>query len=323
MRALLIFNPQATSTSRLRRDVLVRALASEIELKVVETRYRGHAAALASDAAREGLDLVVTLGGDGTVNETVNGLMNSPVAGSPGFSRMVAHDDIADKLPALASIPGGNGNVFIRSLGLPADPIDATGHILAGLSSGRTRSIGLGLAGDRYFTFSAGLGLDAEVVRAIEGLRASGRKASDALYVWLTFRQYYSVTDRKQPALTLERPGHPPVNDVFLGVVSNTSPWTYVGNHPVNPSPLASFDTGLDVFALRRLRTVSTLRVVGQMFSDGRKLTHGRYVLNLHDEPELTLRSSRPIAMQVDGEYMGEHECVAFRSVPRALRVVV
>ncbi|HLX50692.1 MAG TPA: diacylglycerol kinase family protein [Streptosporangiaceae bacterium] len=327
MRALLIFNPQATSTSRLRLDVLVRALASEIELEVVETRYRGHAATLASDAAREGLDLVVTLGGDGTVNETVNGLMNSPVAGSPGLSRglagVTAHGDTADKLPALASIPGGNGNVFIRSLGLPADPIDATGHILAGLSSGRTRSIGLGLAGGRYFTFSAGLGIDAEVVRAIEGLRASGRKASDALYVWLTIRQYYSITDRKCPALTLERPGRPPVSDVFLGVVSNTSPWTYVGNHPVNPSPLASFDTGLDVFALRRLRTVSTMRVLGQMFSDGRKLTKGRYVLNLHDESELTLRSSRPIAMQVDGEYMGERECVAFRSVPRALRVVV
>jgi diacylglycerol kinase family enzyme len=96
-----------------------------------------------------------------------------------------------------------------------------------------------------------------------------------------------------------------------------------VGNHPVNPSPLASFDTGLDAFALRRLRTVSTLRVLGQMFSDGRKSLNGRHVLNLHDEPELTLRSSRPIAMQVDGEYMGEHECVAFRSVPRALRVVV
>jgi diacylglycerol kinase family enzyme len=323
VRALLIFNPQATSTSRLRRDVLVRALASEIELEVVETRYRGHAATLAADAAHEGLDLVVTLGGDGTVNETVNGLLRSPVAGSPGLDGASARGDTAGKLPALASIPGGNGNVFIRSLGLPADPIDATGHILAGLSSGRTRNIGLGLAGDRYFTFSAGLGLDGEVVRAIEGLRASGRKASDALYMWLAFRQYYSITDRKHPALILERRGHPPVSDVFLGVVSNTAPWTYVGNHPVNPSPLASFDSGLDVFALRRLRTVSTLRALGQMIFDGEKPPNGRHVLNLHDEPELTLRSRRPIALQVDGEYMGEHECVAFRSVPRALRVVV
>ena len=320
MRALLIFNPRATSTSRLRRDVLVRALRSEIELEVVETRYRGHAAALASDAAREGLDLVVTLGGDGTVNETVNGLMRSPGLDLP---EAAAHGNTADKLPALASIPGGMGNVFIRSLGLPADPIDATGHILAGLSSGRTRSIGLGLAGDRYFTFNAGLGLDAEVVRAIEGLRASGRKASDTLYVWLTIRQYYSITDRKHPALTIERPGRPPVGGVFLGVVSNTAPRTYVGNHPVNPSPQASFDTGLDVFALRRLRTVSTVKVLSQMFSDREESPNGSYVTNLHDEPELILRSTRPIAFQVDGEYMGEHSCVSFRSVPRALRVVV
>lgn len=323
MRALLIFNPQATSTSRLRLDVLVRALASEIELEVVETRYRGHAAELASDAADKALDLVITLGGDGTVNETVNGLLRSPAAGSPGLRGSAARGDTAGKLPALACIPGGNGNVFIRSLGLPADPIDATGHILAGLSSGRTRTIGLGLAGDRYFTFSAGLGLDGEVIRAIEGLRASGRKASDALYIWVAFRQYYSITDRKNPALTLERAGRPPVTGVFFGVVSNTAPWTYVGNHPVNPSPRASFDTGLDVFALRRLRTVSTVKALAQMFSDGKKPPYGRWVLNLHDEPELVMRSIRPIALQVDGEYMGEYERVPFRSVPCALRVVV
>ena len=310
MRALLIVNPRATSTTSLRQDVIVRALASEIDLEVVETRYRGHADALAAGAVRDGQDLVITLGGDGTVNEAVNGLVR-PANGKRA----------AGELPALAAIPGGNANVFTRALGLPPDPIDATGHILAAISRASTRTIGLGLAGDRYFTCSAGLGLDAEVVRAIEGLRATGRKASDALYMWTTFRQYYALTDRRRPALTLERDGHPPVGHVFLGVVSNTAPWTYVGSRPVNPSPRASFGSGLDVFALRRLRTVSTLNALRQMLSGKNKQPNGRHVLALHDEPEVTVRSDRPIAFQVDGEYMGEHECVAFRAVPDALRV--
>ena len=312
MRALLIVNSRATSTTTLRRDVIVRALASEIDTEVVETRYRGHAGALAAGAAAAGRELVVTLGGDGTVNEAVNGLLRG-ADGRPGG---------ADDRPALAAIPGGNANVFTRSLGLPVDPIDATGHILSAISRKNTRTIGLGLAGDRYFTCSAGLGLDAEVVRGIEGLRATGRKASDLLYMWTTFRQYYSVTDRRHPALTLERDGHPPVGHVFMGVVSNTAPWTYVGNRPVNPSPLASFTAGLDLFALRRLGTVSTLNVLRQMLAVRNSPTNGRHVLSLHDEPELTLRSERPIAFQVDGEYMGERERVVFRSVPGALRVM-
>ncbi|HEY3952074.1 MAG TPA: diacylglycerol kinase family protein [Streptosporangiaceae bacterium] len=315
MRALLIVNPQATSTSQLRRDVIVRALASDIDLEVVQTRYRGHAAALAAGAAGRGLDLVLPLGGDGTVNETVNGLLGTPGPGETGGGR-------AGDLPVLAPIPGGNANVFIRSLGQSMDPIDATGRILEAVAAGQSRCIGLGLAGGRYFTFCAGLGIDAEVVRAIEGLRASGRKASDTLYVWTTIRQYFSVTDRRHPALTLERAGQPPVNNLFLSVVSNTAPWTYLGHRPVNPSPLANFDSGLDVFALRRLRTVSTLNAIRQMLAAKNGPPDGRQVLSLHDERAFTLRSSRPIALQVDGEYMGEHECVAFHAVPRALRVI-
>jgi diacylglycerol kinase family enzyme len=318
VRALLIVNPHATSTTPLRRDVIVSALASEIDLEVVETRYRGHAAKLASGAVTSGHDLVVTLGGDGTVNETVNGMLGGGAGGGGAGGR--GRDP--GELPALATIPGGNANVFTRALGLPADPIDATGHILAAIAGGKARTIGLGLAGDRYFTFSAGLGLDGEVVRAIEGLRATGRKASDALYLWTTLRQYYALTDRHQPALTLERVGQPPIEHVFLGVVSNTAPWTYLGRRPVNPTPLASFECGLDVFALRRLRTVSTLNAIRQMLSSRDIPPGGRHVIALHDEPSLTLRSDRPIALQVDGEYMGEHECVAFRSVPQALRVL-
>jgi diacylglycerol kinase family enzyme len=324
VRALLIVNPHATSTTRLRRDVIVRALSSAVELEVVETRYRGHATSLAAAARAEGFGLVLTLGGDGTVNEAVNGILGPTMADDAGYSGAGGPGGPggdAARLPALAALPAGNANVFTRNVGLSPDPVDATGQILEALAAGRYRTIGLGLAGDRYFTFNAGLGIDAEVVRAVDGHRARGRTATPALYVRMILRQYYRVTDRRHPALTLERDGQPPVGPLFLGIVSNTAPWTYLGSRPVYASPHAAFDCGLDVFALRSLRTVSTLRTIYQMLSPARP-PHGRSVLTLHDQAELTLRSSRPLAFQVDGEYMGEHECVKFLSVPGALRVI-
>jgi diacylglycerol kinase family enzyme len=113
--ALLIVNPHATATTHLRRDVITHALASQMDLEVVETRYRGHAGTLARKATSDGFQLILTLGGDGTVNEAVNGLLCGRPPGTD---------------PAFAPVPGGNANVFTRALGLPADPIDATGRIL-------------------------------------------------------------------------------------------------------------------------------------------------------------------------------------------------
>ena len=307
MRALLIVNPYATSTTAVRREVITRALASELDLKVVQTRYRGHAGHVAEGAARDQYELVLALGGDGTVNEVVNGMLRvrPPGAGAPLF----------------APLPGGSANVFTRSLGLPADLVDATGQLLGALQERRTRSIGLGLAGQRYFCANAGLGLDAEVVRVVEGLRARGRGASAAMYVWAAVRQFCAVTNRRVPALSLERDGSPALRGLFLGIVSNSSPWTYLGQRPVFASPRAGFDTGLDLLAVHRLGTLRTLNLVRQMLSPGDGPS-GRHVVSLHDQPMLTFRAARPMAFQVDGEYVGEQEHVMLRSIPNALRVL-
>ena len=317
MRALLIVNPRATSTTQLRRNVIAHALASQADLEVVETRYRGHAAALAATAVAEGHRMLFTLGGDGTVNEAVNGIVRAHAC-SAGTAT-----GAGGRIPALAALPGGSANVFTRALGLPADPVDATGQIIDALRCGRDRVIGLGRAGDRYFTVNAGLGLDAEVVRAIDGLRGRGRVATPTLYLRTALRQFYGVTDRRRPALTVEYAGQPAAEDVFFGIVSNTSPWTYLGRHPVNPSPTASFDTGLDLFAFRTMGTMAILNALRQMFAEREQPPAGRHVLSLHNEPAFTLSSRRPMALQVDGEYVGEHEAVQFRAVPHALRVIV
>jgi diacylglycerol kinase family enzyme len=314
MQALLVVNPKATTTSERSRDVLVRALRSEVELTVEYTRRRGHAAALARSAAEGGVDAVVTLGGDGTVNEVVNGLMAAEAG--PG-GRTVAP---CFRLPVLAVVPGGSTNVFARALGLPKDWVEGTSVILDGLRDDRHRIIGLGRADDRYFTFTAGLGLDAAVVRRVEQARLRGRVSTPALYVRATIGQFF-VGDRRDPPLTVERPGEPAETDLGTVIVQNTAPWTYVGDRPLNPNPDASFDRGLDLLAVRRLKVSSTTRTVTQMLARDPD-PRGRQVLRMHDQAEFTVVANRPQAFQLDGDYLGERQKVHFLSVPQALRVI-
>jgi len=306
VRALLIINPRATSMTGRDAGLVVRALGSRLELDTRQTKYRGHAGQLAAASAADGYDLVVTFSGDGTVNEVVNGLMQIP--------------EPTDR-PAIAPIPGGSANVFARTLGLPRDAGGAVQRILAAVASGERRKIGLGLAGDRYFTFSAGLGIDAEVIADMERQRARGRRASVAAYLRTVVRRYYR-TDRRRPALILRAPGQPPVNGLFMGVVTNSSPWTYLGSHPVRPAH-ADLSSGLDLFAMRRLRTLTTLAALGHMMhSHEGELPAGRDVVSASALSELAFDAVRPIAFHIDGEYLGETESVAFRFVPDALCVV-
>ncbi|GAA5041077.1 diacylglycerol kinase family enzyme [Thermocatellispora tengchongensis] len=317
MRAMLLVNPKATTTNRRTRDVLIRALGAAVDLSVEETRYRGHAAMLASTARSKGFDLVVVLGGDGTINETVNGLL-TPDTGEGGGSA---------SRPAVAVIPGGSANVFARALGLPNDPVEATGAVLEALRDDRRRVVGLGHASwadeSRYFTFCGGVGWDAEVIRAVEGLRGAGFRATPARYVATAVRQFF-MTDRRHPAITVEAPGMPAASGIYLAIVSNTTPWTYVGSRPVQPTPWASFETGLDLLGLRRLTLPTMMGIMPQIFNPPAEgLPHGRHLVQLHDEPEITITATRPVAFQLDGDYLGEREKVAFRSIPDALQVMV
>src|ERR1700734_2461262 len=283
----------------------VRALGSVLQLDTRQTQYRGHAGKLAAESAADGYDLVVTFSGDGTVNEVVNGLMQVP--------------DRADR-PALAPVPGGGANVFARTLGLPPEAGGAVQRILAAVAARQRRKIGLGLAGDRYFTFSAGLGVDAEVIGDMERQRARGRRASVTAYLRTAVRGYYR-TDRRRPALTLRVPGQPPVNGLFMGVVTNSSPWTYLGSHPVRLAH-ADFSSGLDLFALRRMGTLSTLAALRHMMHTPSELPSVRDVVSAAALTELALEADRPIAFHIDGEYQGKTEGVSFRFVPEALCVV-
>jgi len=321
MRALLVANPAATTTNRKVRDVLVRALSSELKVDVAETEHRGHARDLAAQAAADGVDVVVTLGGDGTVNEAANGLLQQ----GPGPT-----------VPMLAVVPGGSTNVFSRALGRSLDPVEATGEIMDSLRAGRTRLVSLGTAtartgdagtpGDwtepRWFVFAAGMGFDADVISRVEAQRARGRRSTGALYVAAGVNAFVLGRDRRRPPITLELPGEPPVDGLFLALVSNVSPWSYLGTRPIVPSPEARFDTGLDLFAMGRVGVVRMLHHLRQTMSD-RPDARGRGVHRWHDLGELTLASTRAQGWQLDGDHLGTATALRVRSVPEALRVVV
>jgi diacylglycerol kinase family enzyme len=317
---MLILNPRATSMTGTLAGQVVRDLGKCLDLHTAQTRYRGHARELATQATADGCELIVTFGGDGTVNEAVNGLMT--VAGGT-----------ADSRPMIAVIPGGGGNVFARTLGMPVDPQAAVRHIAAAIRTGApprliglSRATSVGVAEQRYYTFAAGLGLDAEVVADVERARASGHHASPRLYMRAALRRFYTATDRSKPALTLHMPGRSPTPGLFMGVVTNSSPWTYVGNFPLLPVPhqeqAGRLNSGLDVFALRKLGTLTTLGTLHQMMHSNSKPPSGPDILTIGELAELTFSSVRPIAFHIDGEYLGETERVCFTFAADALRVV-
>lgn len=305
VRGVLVVNPRATTTSPRVTDVLVSAFAREVDLTVETTAHRGHATALAEQARRDGMDVVITLGGDGVVNEVINGLL----ADGPG-----------PHVPMLAAVPGGSGNVFARALGLAADAVATTGQLLDAIRLGRTRTIGLGLANGRYFASNAGLGIDAEVIASMEQQRRAGHRATPLRYLATTTAALMAGPERNQPILQLTRPGGRP-EAVSFAIVQNTSPWTFFGALAIDPCPAASFETGLDVFALRRMDPTSTATAIGRMVLRRRVGSSARSVL-WHDQAGFSVTASRPVAMQIDGEGVGTVTSVHFHAVPHALRIL-
>lgn len=310
MRSLVVVNHKATTTSPRTLDVMLAALRHDLKMDVAETQHRGHAASLARAAREDGADLVVAVGGDGTVNEVVNGLLDDKgaAAGSP--------------VPGLAIVPGGSTNVFARNLGLPADPVEATGQLLGAVREGRRRPIGLGRLDERWFTFCAGVGFDADVVRAVEEQRARGRRSTVPLYARTALRRYFAQPHRwRGGTITLERGFVQAVPNIAIAVITNSAPWTYLGRRAVNPSPDATFDRGLDVFALTSLGTFRTLRRLAEITLTNRG-AQGANVVSLHDQSELTFRSDEHFPIQVDGDYVGERSVVKLRSVPSAIDII-
>ena len=312
MRAVLIVNPNATSTTAAGRDLLAHALESRVKLTVAHTDHRGHAIEIARDAARDGIDVVIVHGGDGTVNEVVNGLIGDCGQTPP------AHG------PAVGMVPGGSANVFARALGISPDPTEATNQLVDLLGEfrrgGQWRRIGLMDCGERWGVFTAGMGVDGDVVAAVEEQRDKGRKVTASRYIRVAIREVLASA-RKDPALTLHLPGRDPVPGVHFAFVSNSSPWTYANSRPVWTNPTTTFETGLGIFATTSMNVWANLGLVRRMNSKKPKI-EAKHLVRDDDVAWVRVTADTPVACQIDGDYLGQREMMTFTAVPNALAVV-
>ena len=310
MRALLVANTFATTTDDTIQAQVVNELTKHLDLTVVNTSARNDAIDIARTAQQQGFELVIGLGGDGTVNEIANGLLL---------------DGPNPDGPLLAAIPGGNGNVFARNMGLSENPLDATAQILTALDAKHFKSIGVGKIAtnniSRWFLFNAGIGLDAAVLAEMESRRAEGKLVSDASYAALALKELFAKTDRKHASLSLVASNGEVFRDAHFALIVNLAPWAYLGSKPLNPLPLASHDTALDIYAPTSLSMRAILRLVRRAMA-GKSAESEKYAIALIDQSRVHIQAERPMWIQVDGDVVTQSTELTATHVPNALRVL-
>jgi diacylglycerol kinase family enzyme len=303
MRVLLLVNSSASSVTPRSRVVIGKALSADHDVTVSETSRRGHAARLAQGAAADGTDVVIVLGGDGTLNEAANGLAGTGTA--------------------LAPLPGGSTNVFARTIGLPNDPIEATGVLLDALARRSIRRVGLGSVNGRYFLFHTGVGFDAAVVEQVERRAGLKRYAGHPLFVYAGFDTWIRHYDRSRPRFAVHHTDGTVVDDGYLTIVLNTNPYTYLGDRPLSLAPEATLDRGLASITLRTMAFARTMRIIGSALGSGRGLRRSRWVDHRVDLDGLTIRGHGPVPYQVDGDYLGDADVLEFRQAESVLDLVL
>ena len=309
LRVLLLVNAAASSVTPRVKVLVQETLAAEHDITVAETSRRGHASRLAQGAVAEGYDVVVVLGGDGTVNEAANGLAGSSTA--------------------LGLLPGGSTNVFARTLGFTNDPVPAAGELLRALRapSASIRRIGLGMANDRYFLFHAGMGFDAAVVEQVERRGSLKRFAGHPLFLYasvVTWMRYY---DRKHPHfdITVEREGGPEIRGNYFALCLKSNPYTFLGPRALNAAPEAGLDSNLTVVAMQTLSLATLLGVIVATMTNrgGPRLAKPGKVTYNGDLTAVSVRGRAPFPYQLDGDYLGMVDTLELRYQPDVLSLVV
>ncbi len=292
---VLIVNPFASRVTEPALEAVVQALSRVAAVETRLTERRGHAVELARSL--DGADVLAVFGGDGVVNEALNGIGRDLL---------------------FAPIPGGGTSVFARALGLPRDPGAAAVQAAQALEAGRTRRISLGRVNGRRFAFSAGVGLDAAAVRRVEmlGRSAGGRRAGDLAFAWSLARVLAESRGTLEPVLEVDGLGR-----AAFALVAKGDPYTYAGPVPLHIAPQARFELGVDVVAPKRLTPMLVPRFMrylirgkGQEDDDG--------VIYAHDLDRIEIRCDRPLPLQADGEDLGDADTVLVEAERDALTVV-
>ncbi|MEA2291777.1 MAG: hypothetical protein QOF17_797 [Solirubrobacteraceae bacterium] len=302
-RMLVIVNPYATTMSDRLRHLVVYALQGRYDVHAVDTQRRGHAIELCREAGREGYDVVVAFGGDGTVNEAANGLAGT---GTP-----------------LTCLPGGSNNVFCKILGIPADVVDATEHLLGMADRFQPRAVDLGAVDGRRFAFAAGMGLDASVVERVD--RHPHLKSRFGAWYFTeaavhTFLRRYVINP---PRLEVRAGGR--TLEGVSAFVQNAAPYTYFKDRPVDLVEGAALDSGdLAGIVLTRANAIDVPTVMYRALSGSPRMAGHRRVEAFTGVADVTVRSldGRPVPIQVDGDHIADAAEATFTVEPGALRVV-
>src|SRR5687767_6665276 len=178
--AVLIVNRYAGRLSDADREMVIAALKARFAIEGFSTTGRGSAIDVARKASEEGAPLVIAFGGDGHVNEVANG-----VAGTD---------------TTMAIIPGGTMNVFARSLGIDTDAMAAVNALHTRIDA-PPRAVPLGQIDDRYFTFSAGCGFDAEAAELVERDYPKKRRFGEIFFYWSAFRVLAGSYRHRNPGM--------------------------------------------------------------------------------------------------------------------------
>ncbi|WP_374712331.1 diacylglycerol/lipid kinase family protein [Symbiobacterium terraclitae] len=288
-RVCFIVNPVAGHGRALAEWKQIEPLAAQLgDYCVKFTQGPRHGTALAREAVQEGYDRVVSMGGDGTLNDVGNGLMGSRAA--------------------LAVIPAGTGNDWVRTARLPRDPVEGCRMAF----QGRVARIDVGLArGHRYFFNGAGFGFDAEVCDRIRSYGPRFRKLSYLRGVFDTLFRFTGVP------VDVEIDGQRMhLSRVLLLEVGNGR---YFGGG-MQIFPGADFADGLFEIAWgENLGRLELLRLVSQIYS-GKHVGHPK--VRMMQGRKVTASSPEKVVFQLDGDVAG-HLPVTFEIIPQALDVVL
>lgn len=314
MRCLVLSNPNSTSLTDSSFRAALAPLLKVADLHARHTQYPGHAAEIVRGLTADDVDVVVVIGGDGTVNEVISGLIGD----APDPSRQ----------PKVAIIPTGSANVFVRALGFPNSPAEAAAQLAELLVAGAYRRLPVGKVNNRWFCINVGFGLDAQIIETMDRLRGHGIPATPWHYSIVTMGAWQAL--RATPPhihfSAVSRDGLRTSGDVPFVIVSSTNPWTYAGPVPIVTNPDHSIDDGLSLYALSELSEIGGLRaalnVARSSLTGMRGFPVDAQETRVDDAVTITLESDRPLKWQVDGEFAGKATSLNISTVPNAIDVI-
>jgi diacylglycerol kinase (ATP) len=292
----VILNPAARSAQAARRVAAIEGLRPAPRVHL--TSHPGDAQRLAEELVREGHRLVVAAGGDGTVNEVLQGLCRANAAKAPGEAQAM-----------LGVLPMGTMNVFSLELELPGNDLRSCWERIA---SGHTRQMDLWCANDQFFIQLAGVGVDAEIIR--QTTWEAKRKLGPLSYVLSAVR----VMLGRSPMLTVEVPGESPrVGSLVL-----------VGNGHHYGGPFRLFDRAdandglLDVLVFHQVGPWELAQLVRRLTTKGYSPSEDFEYLQAREFTVSVSEAGARVPMELDGELRGETP-VHFRPADRQLTVAV